>query len=125
MRGRSAVSEESSNPWRWIAGVLLGVEALWWAGNTAVSATMFGESPTAELLTVIPVAFMTLTLLAIFLLVQAPRGGVWMGLTLQVLMLAEAVVFAFMSFVALFVAVPLAVVTAVCLAAAWPRSAVR
>ena len=96
------------------------MEALWWAVNVGVLATAgFGESATAELLSIIPVALMMLTFLAVFLLIQAPRGGVWMGLGLQGVVAFHAVVLPFVleSFFGAF-ELALGVGTAICLAAA-------
>ena len=99
---------------------LLAIEVLVWGFGITL-----GVSATADLLGVlIGVAsstFMILTLVAVFLLVRAPRVGVWFGLVLQVAMLALALLFTVMSFIGVFLVIPLAIITALLLAASWPR----
>jgi hypothetical protein len=120
MGGRPSTARQVATGWRLAAGFLLVMEALWWAINVGILATAgFGESATAELLSIIPVALMMLTFLAVFLLIQAPRGGVWMGLGLQGVVGVHAVVLAFVleSLGGAF-ELALGVGTAICLAAA-------
>lgn len=109
---------------RGIAGCLLGIEVLWWAAGTPLITAGAGNA-TLELLGAASVVLMFLTLLAIFLVIRAPRGGVWLGLLLQVAVLALAVPFAFMSFIGIFFVFPLAIITALALAVAWPRQPQR
>jgi hypothetical protein len=93
---------------------------MFWGANLALFATgAFNLSTTAELLSVVSVVLMVLTLLAVFLIVQAPRGGVWFGLAMQAIVGLHAFVLFFV-FTNLLGAVELAlaVITALCLAAA-------
>jgi hypothetical protein len=84
MTGRESTLKSGAAGWRAAAGFLLVLEAMWWAANLVfIGAGVFGQSTTAELLSIVPVALMFLTLLAVFLVIQAPLGGVWMGLGLQ------------------------------------------
>ena len=110
--------------WRIAAMVLLGVEVLWWGGSITLTAGAI-TSPLLYLWAVVPAAFVVLTVLAIYLIVEAPRAGIWLGLALQVPVALETVLFLIMSFIGIFVAVPLALITAVCLALGWPKSPAR
>lgn len=111
-------TKERINPWRTVAGILLGVEAMWWAANIALVGF---SNYTAELLAITAVTLMFLSLLAIFLLVQAPRAGVWFGLALQgVAALQALLMLFFMQSLVGAAELPLAVVTTLCLAAAAP-----
>ena len=105
---------------RVVALCLLAIEVLVWGFGITL-----GVSATADLLGVLigvaSFTFMILTLVAVFLLVRAPRVGVWFGLVLQVAMLALALLFTVMSFIGVFLVIPLAIITALLLAASWPR----
>jgi hypothetical protein len=119
---RSAWLKTEKRDARIIAGCVLAIEMLWWAVGSAI---LFGAavnpSSTFVMLGAVSVVLMFLTLMAIFLLIQAPRGGVWLGLFLQIPMLGQAVAFWLISFIGLFFAIPLAIIAALSLAAAWPE----
>jgi hypothetical protein len=105
--------------WRAAAGFLLVLEAMWWAANAlVVGAGTINQSATAELLSVVSVALMFLALLAVFLLIQAPRAGVWMGLAMQGIVGVHALVLIFLTSLLGVFELALGVMTALCLAAA-------
>jgi hypothetical protein len=114
------VSRPAASGWRVAAGFVLAVEALWWAGSAGVLVIgSLGLAATEELLIIVPVALMVVTLLAVFLLIHASRGGIWLGLSLQAIVGIHGLVLlvAFASLVGAF-EIAVGVIAAVCLAAA-------
>jgi hypothetical protein len=84
MARETSTSRPAPIGWRVAAGFFLVLEALWWAVNAGPVFTVgFGQSVTAELLSIPAVVLVFLTFLAVFLLFQIPRWGVWLGLVLQ------------------------------------------
>ena len=115
-----SASKPPARGWRFAGAALLVFEALWWAGNASILAIgAVGLSATADAMTIVPVGLMFVSLLAVFLLIQAPRAGIWVGLVLQAIVVIHGIVllFPFASLVGAF-EIPLGVGTALCLAAA-------
>ncbi len=117
-----STATSSSPSARVAAGLFLVLEALWWAANTFIITGLFTASApaAAELALIVPVVLMFLSLLAVFLLIQAPRGGVWLGLALQVIVGLHSLVLILMTSLLGLVEFAMGFFAALCLAGAAP-----
>jgi hypothetical protein len=120
MTGGVSTRTVSSASARVAAGFFLVLEAMWWAANTVLFDGFVAQSAAAELVFVIPVVLMFLSLLAVFLLIQAPRSGVWLGLAMQVIIGVQGLVLTLMTSLFGPVELALGLFTALCLAGAAP-----
>jgi hypothetical protein len=119
---RQASTPSARGGWpRLAAAILLGFEAaMWVVGNLAA----FGAGIASVIALIVIVTLVALTVLTIYLLEKSPRGASWLGLALQALLAFHGLVFgSFMSSGLVLAEFPLALVTAICLAATMPRGA--
>jgi hypothetical protein len=119
---RQASTPGARDRWpRLTAAILLGFEAaMWVVGNLFA----FGPGIASVIALIVVATLVGLTLLTIYLLEKSPRGALWLGLVMQALLALHGLVLGVLMSSGLVLAeVPVAMVTAICLAGAMPRGA--